>query len=50
VLLPIAGGVVIDLHDRPIGFTTDLTTRWSAIVAATEMLARDFQATARNAL
>jgi myo-inositol-1(or 4)-monophosphatase len=50
VLLPVAGGVVIDLHDRPIGFTTDLTTRWSAIVAATEMLARDFQSVARNAL
>jgi myo-inositol-1(or 4)-monophosphatase len=50
VLLPIAGGVVIDLHDRPISFTTDLTTRWSGIVAASEPLARDFQAIAQSAL
>jgi myo-inositol-1(or 4)-monophosphatase len=50
VLLPIAGGVVIDLYDRPISFTTDLTTRWSGIVAASETLARDFQAVALSAL
>jgi myo-inositol-1(or 4)-monophosphatase len=50
VLLPIAGGVVIDLYDRPISFTTDLTTRWSGIVAASEPLAREFQAVAQSAL
>jgi myo-inositol-1(or 4)-monophosphatase len=44
VLLPIGGGVVMDLHDRPIGFTTDLTCRWSGIVASSESLAREFQA------
>jgi myo-inositol-1(or 4)-monophosphatase len=39
VLLPLAGGVVIDLHDRPIALATDLTLRWSGIIAASEELA-----------
>jgi myo-inositol-1(or 4)-monophosphatase len=50
VLLPLGGGVVMDLHDRPICFTTDLTTRWSGIVAASESLAREFQSVAISAL
>ena len=41
VLLPLAGGAVIDLEDRPIVFDTDLTRRWSGIVAATPTLARE---------
>lgn len=41
VLLPLAGGTVIDLYDRPIVFDTDLTKRWSGIVAATPDLARE---------
>ena len=39
VLVPASGGVVRDLHDRPIEFDTDLTRRWSGIVASSESLA-----------
>ena len=41
VLVPASGGVVRDLHDRPIEFDTDLTRRWSGIVAATDELAQE---------
>ena len=44
VLLPLAGGTVIDLHGRPIVFDTDLTKRWSGIVAATPTLAAEIVA------
>lgn len=39
VLVPASGGVVRDLHDRPIEFDTDLTRRWSGIIASSEALA-----------
>lgn len=39
VLLPAAGGAVIDAHGRAIEFTPDLTRRWSGIAAATPELA-----------
>ena len=39
VLVPLAGGVVMDVHGRSIEFDTDLTKRWSGIVAATPELA-----------
>lgn len=39
VMLPLAGGAVIDAFGRPIEMTTDLTCRWSGIVAATPALA-----------
>ena len=48
VLLPLAGGAVLDLHDRPIVFDTDLTKRWSGIVAATPALAHEMAAVLRN--
>ena len=44
VLLPLAGGVVIDAFGRPIEFDTDLTRRWSGIVAATPELADEMAA------
>jgi myo-inositol-1(or 4)-monophosphatase len=43
VLVPAAGGVVVDLHDRPIELDLDLTRRWSGIVAATPELAARLQ-------
>lgn len=39
VLVESAGGVVVDLHGRPLGFTTDITGRWSGIAAASQDLA-----------
>lgn len=39
LFVPAAGGAVIDLHGRPLEFDTDLTRRWSGIVAATPRLA-----------
>ncbi|ANY10547.1 inositol monophosphatase family protein [Pseudonocardia sp. HH130630-07] len=39
VLVPAAGGVVIDAYGRPIEIDPDLTRRWSGIVAATSELA-----------
>jgi len=39
VLVTAAGGAVCDVHGRPIEFTTDLTRRWSGVVAATPQLA-----------
>ena len=41
VLVPLAGGVVIDGQGRKIEFDTDLTKRWSGIVAATPELAEE---------
>ncbi|MFE3280707.1 inositol monophosphatase family protein [Nocardia sp. NPDC059239] len=38
VMVPAAGGVVLDAHRRPITFDTDLTRRWSGVVAATPQL------------
>jgi myo-inositol-1(or 4)-monophosphatase len=49
VLLPLAGGVVVDLFGRPITFSTDLTLRWSGIVAATAELAGDIIDTIESA-
>lgn len=41
VLVEAAGGVVVDLHGRSLGFTTDITGRWSGIAAATPQLAAE---------
>ncbi|EOM76834.1 inositol monophosphatase [Rhodococcus rhodnii] len=43
VLVGASGGVVVDAYDRPIEFDTDLTRRWSGIVAATPELAASLQ-------
>nr|WP_285612802.1 inositol monophosphatase family protein [Actinokineospora globicatena] len=39
VLVPAAGGAVIDARGRPLDFDPDLTRRWSGIAAATSALA-----------
>ncbi|GAA4283288.1 bifunctional fructose-bisphosphatase/inositol-phosphate phosphatase [Brevibacterium daeguense] len=39
VLVPAAGGVLVDAHGRPFELDLDLTRRWSGVVAATPELA-----------
>ncbi|WP_026422470.1 inositol monophosphatase family protein [Actinokineospora inagensis] len=39
VLVPAAGGAVVDAHGRPLDFDPDLTRRWSGIAAASGELA-----------
>jgi myo-inositol-1(or 4)-monophosphatase len=41
VMLPAAGGAVLDVHGRPLQFGPDLTRRWSGVVAATPHLAHE---------
>lgn len=41
VLVPASGGVIRDVHDRPIEFDVDLTRRWSGVVASSESLAEE---------
>lgn len=41
VLVESAGGAVVDLYGQPLGFTTDITGRWSGVVAATPELAQE---------
>lgn len=41
VLVEAAGGCVADVHGRPVVLDTDLTRRWSGIVAATPDLAEE---------
>ncbi|GAA3461193.1 inositol monophosphatase family protein [Saccharothrix longispora] len=45
VTLPAAGGVLLDLHGRPLTFGPDLSRRWSGIAAATPALADELIAT-----
>jgi myo-inositol-1(or 4)-monophosphatase len=49
VLVPAAGGAVADAYGRPIELDTDLTRRWSGVVAATPRLTRELCATIANA-
>jgi len=44
VLLPAAGGTVIDARGRPIEVTDDLSRRWSGVVAASPALAEELAA------
>jgi len=39
VTVPAAGGVVLDVHGRPLDFDPDLSRRWSGVAAATPALA-----------
>ena len=48
VLLPLAGGCVLDVFERPIVFDVDQTRRWSGVVAATVPLAHELAAVARG--
>jgi myo-inositol-1(or 4)-monophosphatase len=49
VLAEAAGGAVRDVFDRPLELDTDLTRRWSGVVAATPELADELAATLRAA-
>ncbi|MFD4294717.1 inositol monophosphatase family protein [Rhodococcus sp. NPDC058532] len=48
VLVGASGGAVLDAFDRPIEFDTDLTRRWSGIVAATPELAGELREVIRG--
>ncbi|GAA3739725.1 inositol monophosphatase family protein [Salinactinospora qingdaonensis] len=48
VMVPAAGGVVRDVFDRPLEIDTDLTRRWSGVVAATPELAERIIETVRG--
>ncbi|RDI55358.1 inositol monophosphatase family protein [Nocardia mexicana] len=48
VLVSAAGGAVVDAYGRPIVFDTDLTRRWSGVVAATAELADELCALIRG--
>jgi myo-inositol-1(or 4)-monophosphatase len=50
VTVPMAGGAVRDVHGRPLGFDTDLTKRWSGVVAATPALADELADTLATAM
>lgn len=41
VIVTAAGGVVVDLHGRPLTLEADLSRRWSGIAAATPRLAEE---------
>jgi myo-inositol-1(or 4)-monophosphatase len=48
VTVPAAGGAVIDVYGRPLEIDTDLTRRWSGVVAATPQLAEQLADTIRG--
>lgn len=45
VTVPAAGGVLLDVHGRPLEFDPDLTRRWSGVAAATPELGDELIAT-----
>ncbi len=50
LLVPAAGGAVIDALGRPIELDLDLTRRWSGVVAATPALAEELATTIADAM
>jgi myo-inositol-1(or 4)-monophosphatase len=48
VLVPAAGGTVIDARGRPIEIDSDLSRRWSGVVAASPALAEELAAVIRG--
>jgi fructose-1,6-bisphosphatase/inositol monophosphatase family enzyme len=48
ILVPAAGGAVIDALGRPIEIDKDLTRRWSGVVAASPALAEELAAVIRG--
>jgi myo-inositol-1(or 4)-monophosphatase len=50
VMLPAAGGVVLDVWGRPLEIDPDLTRRWSGVVAATRELAEEIVDTLQRTL
>ncbi len=49
VLAPAAGGAVLDAYGRSLAFDTDITARYSGVVAATQSLAEEIAAVVRHA-
>jgi myo-inositol-1(or 4)-monophosphatase len=48
VIVPAAGGVVLDASGRPLEIDLDLTRRWSGVIAATPELGEELAATIRG--
>ncbi|WP_029088048.1 inositol monophosphatase family protein [Brevibacterium album] len=48
LIVPAAGGAVIDAFGAPLEFDTDLTRRWSGVIAATEELAEELAVVIRG--
>ncbi|BBX64258.1 inositol monophosphatase [Mycobacterium saskatchewanense] len=48
VMVPAAGGAVLDVWGRPLEIDPDLSRRWSGVVAATPELAEELAATVRG--
>jgi myo-inositol-1(or 4)-monophosphatase len=48
VMVPAAGGAVLDVQGRPLEIDPDLTRRWSGVVAATRELAEELVSTLKN--
>ncbi len=48
VIVEAAGGVLRDVHDRPIEFDIDLSRRWSGVAAASQELAEVIAAAVRD--
>lgn len=49
VMVTAAGGAVVDAYGRPLAFDTDLTRRWSGVVAASPGLAAELSEVIRTA-
>jgi myo-inositol-1(or 4)-monophosphatase len=50
LMVPAAGGAVVDAAGRPLELDPDLTKRWSGVVAATPQLAEELAATITGAI
>ncbi|PLV52517.1 inositol monophosphatase [Mycobacterium tuberculosis variant microti OV254] len=48
VMVPAAGGAVLDVHGRPLEIDHDLSRRWSGVVGATVELAEELVSTLRG--
>ncbi|MET7995044.1 inositol monophosphatase family protein [Amycolatopsis sp. NPDC005232] len=48
VMVPAAGGAVLDVNGRPLEIDPDLTRRWSGVVAATRELAEELVSTLKE--
>jgi myo-inositol-1(or 4)-monophosphatase len=48
VMVPAAGGAVLDVQGRPLEIDPDLTRRWSGVVAATRELAEELVSTLKD--
>lgn len=49
LLVPAAGGAVVDAYGQPVEFDSDLSRRWSGVIAASEELAEELVETIADA-